>query len=606
MVLGRLVRVAAVDAGGRGGAVAVLLGGRPGRALFRRRRVRWTPAGVGLLLVGLALVLFAVRWAAERWSPRRESGFGRVRAALRTLTGRLAGRQPPAEPASAWTRTMHLGVGVAVGVATVYGARVIWAGLGRLSAIPQDWDAVFHANGIRYIADTGDSSLVGMGTVNWFEDGVQVFYPNAYHLVGALVLRLSGVDVPTVLNAQTVLLPGMCALAAVAMIYRLGGGAVLAGSAAVCAVAATPFYDMLWRGPLLPFTTGVALLPLAVVLLLDLLDAPGWRLTVRAGVVFAAALVGLICLNPAVLFSAMLFVLPAFVQRWATVRGGCVRTAGHPGRGLIAGLLALPQLLGSLASAGGEPVDWPADLSWPRSVYELVTLSHDGLITTPHQFTHPEWALSVAVLLGVIRIRTLGRLRWLLATGLVFGGLFLLSASSDAAWVNALTRPWWNDRWRFIGLCVVPIAVFAGHGLVELHRWASARLAAVRALDPPAVGGAGRRVGRRAVPDRLGGAVRRAEHRPDAAGRPRRTGGLPRRGAGHAGAGHPRPTGRAGAQRPRRRLGVDVRDRRGAAGGRSLQRLPDRSGRVLAGRQLPGLPGRPGSARPWPGSACTT
>ena len=74
------------------------------------------------------------------------------------------------------------------------------------------------------------------------------------------------------------------------------------------------------------------------------------------------------------------------------------------------------------------------------------------------------------MLVGVLRIRTLGRLRWLLASGLVFAVLFLLTASSDAAWVNALTRPWWNDRWRFIGLCVVPIGVLAGHGLTELYR----------------------------------------------------------------------------------------------------------------------------------------
>ena len=60
----------------------------------------------------------------------------------------------------------------------------------------------------------------------------------------------------------------------------------------------------------------------------------------------------------------------------------------------------------------------------------------------------------------------------------------MLAASSDAAWVNALTRPWWNDRWRFIGLCVVPIAVFAGHGLAELQRWLAGRLAHSRRLDP--------------------------------------------------------------------------------------------------------------------------
>ena len=88
-----------------------------------------------------------------------------------------------------------------------------------------------------------------MGSINWFENGVQVFYPNAYHLVAALVLRLTGVDVPTVLNAHTVLLPGMGALAIVALVHRFGGRAVLAVAAAACSVAVTSFYDMLWRGP---------------------------------------------------------------------------------------------------------------------------------------------------------------------------------------------------------------------------------------------------------------------------------------------------------------------------------------------------------------------
>jgi hypothetical protein len=368
---------------------------------------------------------------------------------------------------------------------TAYGGAVIWGGLGRLSAIPQDWDAVFHANGIRYIAETGDSSLVGMGSINWFENGVQVFYPNAYHLIGALVLRLTGADVPTVLNAHTVLLPGMCAVVIIATVRRFAGPAELAAAAAICAVAVTSFYDMLWRGPLLPFATGVALMPLAVILLMDLLDAPGRREAVRAGLVFAVALVGLISLTPSILFSAVLFAIPALVARWARHRG---RLRREPllvlAAGLVGGLLTLPQLLGSLASAEGEPVDWPADLSWPRSVYELVTLSHDGLITTPHQFTNPEWALSAAVLIGLLRIRTLGRLRWVLASGLVFGALFLLTASSDAGWVNALTRPWWNDRWRFIGLCVLPIGVFAGHGLAEVLRWAADRLATSGRLDP--------------------------------------------------------------------------------------------------------------------------
>ena len=149
-------------------------------------------------------------------------------AALRRLVSGRSGPRPDRAgwfrrgSGPGWSRAAQLWVAAALAGCTAYGGAVIWGGLGRLSAIPQDWDAVFHANGIRYIAETGDSSLVGMGSINWFENGVQVFYPNAYHLIGALVLRLTGADVPTVLNAHTVLLPGMCALVIIATVRRFG------------------------------------------------------------------------------------------------------------------------------------------------------------------------------------------------------------------------------------------------------------------------------------------------------------------------------------------------------------------------------------------------
>ena len=424
--------------------------------------LRWTPVHAGLLLLVVLVPL----------------------AGCRLVPG-LSRRGVAGEVDPVWTRPTDARVAASLAAIMVFGAGVIWAGIARLSAVPQDWDAVFHANGIRYIAETGDGSLVGMGTVNWFEDGVEVFYPNAYHLLAAVVLQLTGADVPTVLNANTVLLPGIGALVIIALVHRFRGRAVLAVAAAACAVAVTSFYDLLWRGPLLPFTVGVVLMPLTAVLLLDLLDARSGPDRVRTGLLFAVGVVALICLNPAVLFSAMLFVLPAVGQRWLqwprrVRRDLCVVLAA----GLGAAVLALPQLLGALGSVGGEGFDWPADMSWQRAVFELVSLSHDGDTETVTAGVRPEWALTAAMLLGTIRIGTLGRLRWVPASGVLFGLLFVLSASSDAPWVNLLTRPWWNDRWRFIALCVVPIAVLAGHGLAELQRFVAGRLAAVPRLGP--------------------------------------------------------------------------------------------------------------------------
>lgn len=428
-------------------AVAGLFG-----PLFATLGIAWSPTSAGLLLVVLSALAVLVR------------------AGLRHRFGPADRPGPPL-----WRPCTHAAVAVALGGIVVLGGTVIWTGVGHLSAIPQDWDAAFHANGIRWIAETGDSSLVGMATVNWYENGVEVFYPNAYHLVAALVLRITGADVPTVLNAHTVLLPGTGALVVVALVHRFRGRAVLAVAAAGCSIAVTSFYDMLWRGPLLPFVTGAVLMPLAAVLLVDLLDARGWRRRTGRAALFGLGLLGMIALNPAILFTAAVFVLPAVVQRWA---GRPRLLLGEPLLVLAAGagaaVLALPQVLGSLGSASGEPVfDWPAELTQSEAVGELLVLAHDGL--------HPQWWLVLVVAIGLAGFARLAGLRWILASWLAFGTMFVLAASSDEPWINALTRPWWNDQWRLIGLCVVPVAVLAGHGLAEVQRGTAAGIRALAA-----------------------------------------------------------------------------------------------------------------------------
>jgi hypothetical protein len=428
--------------------------------LFAALGITWSPTSAGLLLVVVCAVAVLVR-------------FG-----IRHRFGPADRTEPPV-----WNLWTHAGVAAALGGIVILGGTVIWAGVGHLSAISQDWDAAFHANGIRWIAETGDSSLIGMAKVNWYEDDVEVFYPNAYHLVAAVILRITGADVPTILNAHTVLLPGMGALTIVALVHRFGGRAVLAVAAAGCSIAVTSFYDMLWRGPLLPFATGAVLMPLAAVLVLDVLDARGLRLVGR-GLLFGLGLLGMIALNPATLFTAAVFVMPAMIQRWAgqprlLLREPLVVLAAGAG----AALLALPQVIGSIGSTSGEPVyDWPAELTQSEALGELLALAHDGL--------RPQWWLVLIAVIGIATIRQLGDLRWILASGFAFGTMFVLSASSDEPWVNTLTRPWWNDQWRLIGMCVVPVAVLAGHGLAELQRKTAAGIRTLTAkvdAGPPAL-----------------------------------------------------------------------------------------------------------------------
>jgi hypothetical protein len=130
-------------------------------------------------------------------------------------------------------------------------------GLGRIGALPQGFDAVYHGNAVRYIADTGDGGLFGTSHVNWYGDAAPVFYPNAYHLVAAVTYRLSGTSIPETLDANTLLLPGFLALSLVTLVRTVRGRAVLAGAVALTAVAPVMgVYESMDRGPLLPFALG--------------------------------------------------------------------------------------------------------------------------------------------------------------------------------------------------------------------------------------------------------------------------------------------------------------------------------------------------------------
>ncbi|WP_339122082.1 DUF6541 family protein [Pseudonocardia sp. D17] len=405
--------------------------------------IRWSPLSWALAFVVLVVVV----------------------GGLRLLVRRRRGTPPPGPAIPPWSLAAQLAVVAAAVVATGTGILVILGGIRTLGAIPQDWDAVFHANGIRYMAETGDGSLYGMGLTNWYEPGAPpIFYPNAYHLVATVVYEMTGATIPTVLNAQTVLIPGMLALSLVALVRRYGGRPIVAAAAALAVVAVSSVYDLLWRGPLLPFATGVALTPLLVVLVVDLLDAPGLRAAIRPGLLFALGMAGLLCLHPAILIGAVLFTLPALVQRWWSTPSRVPREVGLlVGGGVVAAVGCAAQVGGTLTTAGTlSAVTWPADQTVSTAVGEILTFGHGS-------DTVQLWLMAF-LLVGLLAYRSLGALRWTGFTAAVFGALFVVAAASSAPWAKTITSLWWNDRWRLIALTAVPLCIVVGHGVGELQR----------------------------------------------------------------------------------------------------------------------------------------
>ncbi|WP_236790124.1 DUF6541 family protein [Amycolatopsis sp. GM8] len=359
----------------------------------------------------------------------------------------------PAEREHHWDWRGQVAVGACVVFAAAVGARTVLRGMGGITAIPQGFDAVYHANGIRYIAETGDGSLTGMGKLNWYPEGL--FYPNSYHLVGSLAERLTGAPIPVVLNANTLLLPGLLALSLVVLVRRCHGRAVLAGAVAlVCVAAATLLYDSL-GGPLLPFLLGLALTPLGTVALREYLRRPARD----TGFLLAAAAVGLLTIHSSTLFGGLLFSLPLLLNR--QLGRNLLRLLPIAAVSLVAAWLQLSGALG-LASGSLPYNGWPTEATTNKAVGILLTFQRDE--------PHAQLWLSAALLIGLITWRRLGELRWVAESALLLGLFAVAVLSSGNPLVKALSRPWWDDPTRLVAMATIPLCVLAGHGLAEVQR----------------------------------------------------------------------------------------------------------------------------------------
>ncbi|HEX2301688.1 MAG TPA: DUF6541 family protein, partial [Pseudonocardiaceae bacterium] len=412
-----------------------------------RPMARWRSGSVLLMLLVVLVVLAVLpltRWLVGDWWPRAGRG-GTDRAGL-----------------PAWTTAAHVAVALATAAGGLLGGAVLLTAFGGMASVPQDWDAMLHANGVRHIAETGDSGVYDLYTVNAFASDGQIYYPNAYHLVGALVYELTGAGIPEVLNAQSLLLPLMLALGLVAVVRAFHGRAALAVFAALVAPMATAMpYDLIWRGPLLPFATAVVLTLAMMVALRFYLDRPSPGSAIP--LILAAA--GLLGLHPSMLAGAALFALPLLVQRWcsgAGLRRSAVELGALVAAGVAGAALALPALVGALSIADAVlGFTWPQPLTPAQAMGEVL-----GFSTAQ---STPQYLLLLALAIGAFGFRSLGQLRWLPVAGVVFGGLFVLSAAYDTEWAHLITSVWWNDMHRLAGIAAMALLPLVAHGLVRSY-----------------------------------------------------------------------------------------------------------------------------------------
>lgn len=435
--------------------------------------LRWGPLTFAVAtLVAVALAL-AARLAARRWLP---------------AGGRLRPDTGPAQPTLShvdvprWPGWRGAAVIAATVVGAGIGALVLAEATGWLSVPPQDWDAAFHANAVRFIADTGNADPAALAAINRYERPDGFYYPNGWHLMSALVHRITGASIPVVFDASIVLIAPILTVGLVGLLRQFRARPALAATTALlsCAASAIP-YDLIRRGPLITYGTALVL----VLAFLIMLHRTVVERSVPAAVLTAASAAALQVIHPAATFVAAIFALAFVGERWLLDRRTVPGDLGMLAvTGVLAALLSIPALIGSFNSVAEASVFvWPADQPAAWAVGDLIGFSHLS------QF--PRWFLVAPLLVGLMVLRPLRPMWWLLAGSAVFGGLFLLTAAYAHPLVPQLTRPWWGDKWRLIAVFTIGAIVLAAHGLVVisdvLRRRALRLLAALPAAGRPAI-----------------------------------------------------------------------------------------------------------------------
>ncbi|GGI47665.1 hypothetical protein GCM10010932_23530 [Agromyces flavus] len=436
----------------------------------------------GLLPVGIvALVAALVSWGLRRFTARAGSDPGR------------------------WSELLPVLGGVATGGALILAT--LLPGMGSPRHPSQTYDALFHLNAIRWIADTADASPLHMTMTT--PAAASGFYPTTWHAFAALAMQATGSSVVVTANAVSLAVAAFVWPVACAFLVRMLFGSrplvLVLGGALSAGFAAFP-YLLAWYGVLYPNSLAVALVPVALGALVGLLrggprrlgragagtapdpevepaarPATGAGMTATGWAIAAVMATGAATMaHPNALFSVFALSAPLVVS--AAVRG--LRAPSRASRRALI-------VVGTLAVFAVEAFVWTrfgtGDNGWP-SVRPFYLSVAEALRNSPLDIT-VGWVSTILVLVGVIGGLLLRRTPvWLVVSWLLAAVLFgFANGWPEGPLRTAITGLWYNDAFRLAALGPVVAVPLAAIGLVLVLEWVELglrRLARGRGAEP--------------------------------------------------------------------------------------------------------------------------
>ena len=236
---------------GFGVLLALLLLVGPGAIIARCGGLHWTAAvAVGPALTYGAVAMAIVPFGAlgVPWNAASALLAVVVVAVAVTCLRMLLRRFGTPEPGD--TPVPPRGAGLLVAGGVLLGAALIFLaaarGLANWQSIPSTWDAVWHANTIRFILDTGQASPTHMGELRNIETHEALYYPSTFHAVAAVFAQLSGAAPATAYTVSSVavsswLFPVSAAVLTWQLLRSRTGPWPTAGAAATAAALSASF-----------------------------------------------------------------------------------------------------------------------------------------------------------------------------------------------------------------------------------------------------------------------------------------------------------------------------------------------------------------------------
>jgi hypothetical protein len=247
-----------------GTLIALFLLIAPGASVARITQLTWPVAvAVGPALtygvVALAIIPFGalgIPW--NGWTALIAlAAVCLLMTGLQPLLARYRDTETETPALSGWP-ALTVAAGVALG-----GLLIMWAayrGITHWQSIPSTWDAVWHANEVRFILDTGQASSTHMGELRNVETHQPLYYPSVFHALTAVFCQLTGAAPTTGYTVSSVaasvwLFPSSAATLAWFLLRPIATQWLTAGAAATSAVMSASFTSV----PYVEF--GVAAMP---------------------------------------------------------------------------------------------------------------------------------------------------------------------------------------------------------------------------------------------------------------------------------------------------------------------------------------------------------